>query len=135
MTVHRARLRFRTSERTATVDLTAAVRDAVRRSAVASGICVVATQHTTAGVFVNENADPAVGRDLLSHLDTLVPASDGFGHAEGNADAHIKTVLTGTSVTLPVDEGDLDLGTWQGVYLAEFDGPRERHVVVTVVGE
>lgn len=132
--MHRERVTVATAEPIGTHELTAQVRRAVSRSGVADGICVVTTEHTTTGVFVNENADPDVGRDLLSHLDTLVPASDAFRHAEGNADAHIKAVLTGTSVTLSVRDGGLELGRWQGVYLAEFDGPRERHVIVTVMG-
>ncbi|MEK7863557.1 MAG: secondary thiamine-phosphate synthase enzyme YjbQ, partial [Chloroflexota bacterium] len=124
-----------TEKRLATVDITARVRAAVTRSKVHGGICVVASTHTTAAIFVNENADPDVQRDLLSHLGKLVPQDDGFAHAEGNADAHIKAVLTGNDVAVPVRDGELALGTWQGIYLAEFDGPRERHVVVTVVGE
>lgn len=134
MSAHRASLVVSTRSRTTTVDVTTRVRDAVRGSGIAEGLCVVATRHTTTGIFVNENADPAVRGDLLSHLEALVPRSDAFRHAEGNADAHIKAVLVGSSVTLPVHDGDLDLGTWQGVYLAEFDGPRERHLTVTVVG-
>jgi len=134
VSAHRARLTISTRSRTTTVDVTSGVREAVRASGVADGICVVSTRHTTTGVFLNENADPAVQRDLLSHLDALVPRSGAFQHAEGNADAHIKSVLVGSSVTLPVQDGDIDLGTWQGVYLAEFDGPRERHLIVTVVG-
>lgn len=132
--MHREPVTVATTARRGTHDLTPQIRRAVSRSGVATGICVVSTRHTTTGVFVNENADPDVGHDLLSHLDTLVPASDAFRHAEGNADAHIKAVLTGASVTLPVQDGGLELGTWQGVYLAEFDGPRERSVIVTVIG-
>ena len=135
MTVHHERLSVTTEKRLATVDITARVRTAVTRSKVRGGICVVASTHTTAAIFVNENADPDVQRDLLSHLGKLVPQDDGFAHAEGNADAHIKAVLTGNDVAVPVRDGELALGTWQGIYLAEFDGPRERHVVVTVVGE
>jgi secondary thiamine-phosphate synthase enzyme len=92
-------------------------------------------QHTTAGVFVNENADPAVQKDLLAHLGKLVPRDEEFSHAEGNADAHIKSVLTGNDVSLPIRDGELALGTWQGIYVADFDGPRERHVIVTVIGD
>lgn len=135
MTVHHERLTIHTEARRATVDITARVRAAVTRSKIREGICVVASTHTTAGIFVNENADPAVQRDLLSHLAKLVPKDDEFAHAEGNADAHINAVLTGNDVTLPVRDGELALGTWQGIYLADFDGPRERHAVVTVIGE
>ena len=135
MTVRSTRINVRTTERTTTADITSGVRDWVKRAGVATGVCVVATQHTTTGVFVNENDDRAVQQDLLAHLATLVPASDEFRHASLNADAHIKAVLTGSSVTLSVKDGDLDLGTWQGIYLAEYDGPRERHVIVTVLGD
>ena len=134
MTVHHERLEIRTTTKVTTVDITARVRAAVARSNVKDGICVVAGLHTTAGVFVSENADPAVQHDLLSHLGKLIPREEEFQHAEGNADAHIKAVLTGNDVSLPVHDGELLLGTWQGIYLAEYDGPRERHATVTVVG-
>ena len=135
MTVHHEQLTVRTAKKVDTVDITARVRAAVARSKVRDGICVVASLHTTAAVFVNENADPDVQRDLLSHLGKLVPRDDEFRHAEGNADAHIKAVLTGNDVTLPLRDGNLVLGTWQGIFLADFDGPRERHAAVTVIGD
>lgn len=135
MTVHHEDLTISSGKKLSTTDITARVRAAVTRSKVREGICVVAAQHTTAGVFVNENADPDVQRDLLSHLGKLVPADDEFRHAEGNADAHIKAVLTGNDVTLAVRDGELVLGTWQGIYVADFDGPRERHATVTVIGD
>ena len=118
-----------------TLDITSRVRAAVTRANVKDGLCVVAVLHTTAGVFVNENADPAVQRDLISHLGKLVPRDDEFHHAEGNSDAHIKSVLTGNDVTLPIRGGELVLGRWQGVYFADYDGPRERHATVTVIGD
>ncbi len=135
MTVHHETLTISGDKKLSTTDITARVRAAVTRSKVRDGICVIATLHTTAGLFVNENADPDVRRDLLSHLGKLVPADDEFRHAEGNSDAHIKAVLTGNDVTLAVRDGDLVLGTWQGIYFAEYDGPRERHATVTVIGE
>ncbi|HZP97623.1 MAG TPA: secondary thiamine-phosphate synthase enzyme YjbQ [Candidatus Limnocylindria bacterium] len=135
MTVYHERLTVSSEKKVATADITARVRAAVTRSKVREGLCVVATLHTTAGVFVNENADPDVQRDLLSHLARLVPREEEFRHAEGNADAHIKAVLTGNDVTLAVRDGELVLGTWQGIYLADYDGPRERHATVTVIGE
>lgn len=135
MTTHHETLNVRTGSKTDTVDITSRVRAAVTRSGIRDGICVVSSAHTTAAVFVNENADADVQRDLLAHLAKLVPKSDEFRHAEGNADAHIKAVLTGNAVTLSVREGELVLGTWQGIYLADFDGPRERHATVTVLGE
>lgn len=115
------------------VDITDRVQEVVRDSGVSTGLCQVYVQHTTAGVFINENADPDVMDDFLSTLDRLVPWQDDYAHAEGNAAAHIKASLIGTSQTVPVREGKLALGTWQGIYFAEFDGPRERHVLVTVL--
>ena len=135
MSVHHERLSIRTENKVATADITARVRAAVTRSKIRDGICVIASTHTTAGIFVNENADPDVQRDLLAHLAKLVPREEEFRHAEGNADAHIKTVLTGNDVTMPVRDGELVLGEWQGIYFAEFDGPRERHATVTVIGD
>jgi secondary thiamine-phosphate synthase enzyme len=135
MAVYHEKLDIRTTTKVSTVDITARVRAAVTRSKVKDGICVVAVLHTTAGVFVNENADPAVQHDLLSQLGKLVPREEEFQHAEGNADAHIKAVLTGNDVSLSVREGELALGTWQGIYFADYDGPRERHALVTVVGD
>jgi secondary thiamine-phosphate synthase enzyme len=96
---------------------------------------VVNVAHTTAAVFVNENADPDVRRDLVHQLAKLIPQDGDYRHAEGNAAAHIKAVLVGNVVTLSVHEGALMLGTWQGVYFAEFDGPRERSATVTVIGD
>ena len=135
MAVHHETLTVETRTKVSTIDITARLRAAVTRSKVTNGICVVAVQHTTAGVFVNENADPAVQKDLLSHLGKLVPRDEEFAHAEGNADAHIKSVLTGNDVSLAIRDGELVLGRWQGVYFADFDGPRERHTIVTVIGD
>ena len=135
MKIHHEQLTIASGKKVSTTDITARVRAAVTRSKVREGICVVATMHTTAGVFVNENADPDVQRDLVAHLAKLVPASDEFRHSEGNADAHIKSVLTGNDVNLAVRDGELVLGTWQGIYVADYDGPRERHATVTVIGE
>ena len=135
MTIHHEKLDVRTTTKVSTVDITARVRAAVTRSKVKDGICVVAVLHTTAGVFVNENADPAVQHDLLSQLGKLVPREEEFQHAEGNADAHIKAVLTGNDVSLSVRDGELALGTWQGIYVADYDGPRERHALVTILGD
>lgn len=135
MTVHHEELTVASGKKLSTTDITARVRAAVTRSKVRDGICVIATMHTTAGIFVNENADPDVQRDLIAHLGKLVPADDEFRHAEGNADAHIKAVLTGNDVALPIRDGELVLGTWQAIYFADYDGPRERHATVTVIGD
>jgi secondary thiamine-phosphate synthase enzyme len=135
VTVHHEKLSITTDKREMTTDVTARVRAAVTRSKVREGICVVNVAHTTAAVFVNENADPDVQRDLLHRLAKLVPKDDDYRHAEGNAAAHIKAVLVGNDVTLSVHEGELVLGTWQGIYFADFDGPRERSATVTVIGD
>jgi secondary thiamine-phosphate synthase enzyme len=135
MSVHHEKLSIGTDKREMTADVTARVRAAVTRSKVREGICVVNVAHTTAAVFVNENADPDVQRDLLQQLTKLVPKDGDYRHAEGNSAAHIKAALVGNHVTLSVHDGELVLGTWQGVYFAEFDGPRERSATVTVIGD
>lgn len=107
----------------------------VTDSGVTEGFAVVFAAHTTAAITINENADPDVVRDLLAGLAKLAPEHAGWRHAEGNSDAHLKASLVGPSVTIPVEGGRLVLGTWQGVYFCEFDGPRQRRCVVTVVGK
>lgn len=134
MAVHHETLDITTKTKSSTTDITARVRAAVTRAKITDGLCLVTSLHTTAGVFVNENADPDVQRDLISHLGKLVPRDGEFRHDEGNSDAHIKAVLTGNDVALCVRDGELVLGTWQGIYFAEYDGPRERHATVTVIG-
>ncbi len=100
-----------------------------------SGLCVVFSQHTTAGLTINENADPNVVHDMLAELNRLVPwRNPDFRHMEGNSAAHVKTSMMGPSVTIPVENGRLMLGTWQGIYFCEFDGPRSRRVIVQLVG-
>jgi secondary thiamine-phosphate synthase enzyme len=121
-----------TDSRAQMVDITAKVREVVRRAGVPDGACIVYVPHTTAGVTVNENADPAVAADILDHLEKLVPQGR-YRHREGNADSHIKASLVGFSLTLLVEGGDISLGTWQGVFLCEFDGPRRRRVEVKVI--
>lgn len=121
-----------TTRRAQLVDITERVADAVRRAAVETGICHVFVPHTTAGVTINEGADPDVAADVESHLGELVPKEKGFEHAEGNSDSHIKTILVGPSCTAPVRGGRLALGTWQAIFLCEWDGPRTRKVEVAV---
>ncbi|HET7824075.1 MAG TPA: secondary thiamine-phosphate synthase enzyme YjbQ [Anaeromyxobacter sp.] len=118
------------------VEITDAVRSTLRKAGVADGILLVYVPHTTAGVTVQENADPDVRRDLLLALENAVPARASRGeyrHAEGNSAAHVKASLVGSSATLLVKDGDLVLGTWQGVFLCEFDGPRRRTVHLKVI--
>lgn len=125
-----------TSRRQQVVDLTQLVRDHVRRAGLVDGIAVVLSPHTTAGVTVNENYDPDVKHDLLSKLEQMVPQSESYyQHDEGNSDAHVKTAMVGNSATLVVERAELVLGRWQGVFLCEFDGPRERRVLIKLLGE
>jgi secondary thiamine-phosphate synthase enzyme len=121
-----------TRSRAELVDITEKVQDCIRQSGVQEGICVIFVPHTTAGLTVNENYDRSVKADLLETLERLVPWQASYQHMEGNAAAHIKTSLLGSSHTLLVQGGQLLLGTWQGIFLAEFDGPRRRQVVVQI---
>ena len=116
------------------MDITTQVQDVVKKSEVSEGICVVYVPHTTAGITINEGADPDVRRDILEQLERLVPRDGPYRHIEGNADAHIKASLLGSSVLIPVSGGRLFLGTWQAVFFGEFDGPRSRRVIVQVIG-
>jgi secondary thiamine-phosphate synthase enzyme len=125
-----------TRSRVQMVDVTAQVRVALRASGVAEGLCVVFVPHTTAAVTIQENADPDVQRDLVAALARAVPdelPGAGYQHAEGNSPAHMKASLLGNSVTVPVEGGELALGTWQGIYLFELDGPRTRQERVQAV--
>jgi secondary thiamine-phosphate synthase enzyme len=116
------------------IEITGSVEQVVKESGVAEGLCVVYVPHTTAGVTVNENADPSVSRDILSMLSRLVPSHDpDYQHTEGNSDSHIKSTLVGFSHVIPVSGSRLILGTWQGVFFCEFDGPRQRLVLVQVI--
>jgi len=123
-----------TRQRVELIDITAQVREAVRGSGIREGIAVVYTPHTTAAITINENADPDVASDLLATLDQLAPRHDRYRHAEGNSDAHVKSSLLGASATLMVAGGIPLLGTWQGVWFGEFDGPRRRLVHIRVIG-
>lgn len=134
MSTHRIRVRSR--EREELVEFTAEVRRVLRESGAREGVCVLFVRHTTAGLTVNENADPDVPRDMLHALRTLIPQHGmGFRHGEENSDAHLKTSLVGTSLTVPFAEGELLLGRWQGIFLCEFDGAREREVIMKVMSE
>jgi secondary thiamine-phosphate synthase enzyme len=135
MSVRHERISVTSSHREETVDITSRVKAAVTRSGVREGLVSVTVAHTTAAVFVNENADPDVQKDLLDSLERAVPREARYSHAEGNGPAHVKAVLVGNSVTLPVREGMVALGTWQGIYFAELDGPRERTATITVIGD
>jgi len=134
MTVESRDLTVRTEAPRQLVDITSEVAAVVRASGVHDGVCVVSVPHTTAGVTVNEHADPAVRADIIRGLEAIVPERLGYAHLEGNSPAHIMATLVGSSATVPVAGGELALGRWQGVFLAEFDGPRTRKVTLTVLG-
>jgi secondary thiamine-phosphate synthase enzyme len=127
-------IKVRSREREELVEFTDEVRRRLKGSGAREGICVLYSQHTTAGLTINENADPDVPRDMLHALRTLIPQHGmDFRHNEENSDAHIKTTLVGTSVTIPFHDGELLLGRWQGIFLCEFDGARERQVILQVM--
>ena len=120
----------KTSARTEFIDITAEVAEAVTASGVTDGVVTVFIPHTTAGVQINENADPDVMRDIKVVLDEVVPWSNNYWHAEGNTAAHVKAAMMGASAQIIVEDGRMQLGTWQGIYFCEFDGPRQRTVWV-----
>ena len=126
-------LNVQTESRTELVDITVRLATVLATSGLRDGALVAYVPHTTAGITINENADPSVRRDLLMVLDRLVPRELPFTHAEGNSDGHAKATLPGSSVTIPVQDAKLQLGTWQGVYFAEFDGPRRRRLLVQLL--
>lgn len=128
-------IEVRSRGRTEFIDITAEVRDLLRNAGVKNGLCHLFVLHTTAGITVNEGADPAVQRDITAFLGKLVPNDHYFTHSEGNSDAHIKSTIIGTSLTLLVESGKPVLGTWQAVYFCEFDGPRSRKVAVKITAD
>jgi secondary thiamine-phosphate synthase enzyme len=133
--MHTQRFEIRTHRRDEMVDITDQVHQAISKSGVAEGTVTVYVPHTTAGVTINENADPDVVHDVLAALDQAIPwQSDVYQHGEGNSAAHAKSSLVGCSKTIPVSGGQMILGTWQAVYFCEFDGPRSRRFLVTVAG-
>ena len=129
------KLSVRTTKHTQMADITGMIRKVVEESGVREGICTVFVPHTTAAVTINENADPDVVRDLTAELGKIVPWEDGYRHLEGNSAAHLKASLIGFSEQIIVDEGKLVLGTWQGIWFCEFDGPRSRSVYVKLMGD
>jgi secondary thiamine-phosphate synthase enzyme len=128
-----AKLAIKTSRRTELRNITREVAELVARHGAISGVCHVYVPHTTAGITINEGADPDVARDIEMTFDRMVPRDSGYRHAEGNSDSHVKTAMVGTSQTLLFENGRLLLGRWQAIYLCEFDGPRTRDVLVRVV--
>ncbi len=125
-------IQVKTGSRIHFADITSRVQEVISKSGVKEGIAVVYVPHTTAGLTINEAADPAVAQDIIGKLSQLVPIHNSYRHAEGNSDAHIKATLVGSSVHLIVSAGSAALGTWQGIFLCEFDGPRTRKVFIKV---
>ena len=124
-----------TSSHTQFIDITSKVSEVLQKTGIKDGICTVFTPHTTAGITVNENADPDVPRDIIKEMEKIVPLNDGYAHVEGNSAAHIKSSLFGCSETVIIKNGSLMLGIWQSVFFCEFDGPRNRKVWVEIIGK
>ncbi len=127
-------LSVRTSSRVELLDITDLVQEVISKSGVKSGLCFVFVPHTTAGITINENADPSVRKDIIKELNKIIPLEDNYSHLEGNSAAHIKASLVGFSQNIFFEEKRLVLGTWQGIYFCEFDGPRSRKVYVKIIG-
>jgi len=127
------KINLRTSQRIDLVDITSQVENIVAKSKIREGICFLFCPHTTAGLTINENYDPSVRRDIIDTLNRLVPEDGDYFHTEGNADSHIKSALLGQSLTIFIENGKLCLGTWQGIFFCEGDGPRQREVWVKII--
>lgn len=131
----RSHLSVKTHSQTELVDITSAVQKIVAESKIDEGVCYLYVPHTTAAITINENADPSVRKDILKEINKIVPFDDNYSHLEGNAAAHIKSTLVGVSLSIFIHKGRLDLGTWQGIYFCEFDGPRSREVWIKIIKE
>ncbi len=127
------KIEIRTTRRIELVDITDRIQQIVAKSKVKQGVCFVFVPHTTAGITINENADPSVKQDIINTLNKLIPAGRGYSHLEGNADSHIKSSLLGNSLHVFIESGRICLGTWQGIFFAEGDGPRTRQAWVRIV--
>jgi secondary thiamine-phosphate synthase enzyme len=128
------KITVQTRKRNDFVEITDKIDSIVKSKNIKSGICFIFVPHTTCGLTINENADPSVKRDIMDKFEELVPENDRYSHSEGNADSHIKSTITGHSLTVFIEDGILKLGTWQGIFLCEFDGPRIREVWVKIIG-
>lgn len=126
-------LNIKTFQRIDFVDVTSDIEKKVRQSGIKEGLCCLFVPHTTAGITINENADPSVRNDIKLKINSLVPYREAYTHSEGNSDAHIKSTLLGSSLNLIIGGGRLVLGTWQGIYFCEFDGPRNRNLYVKII--
>ena len=128
-------IQLSTAKKTEFIDITTKVEKIVETSKVANGLCVIFSPHTSAGLTINENADPSVRKDIINQLDNIAPRGANYAHLEGNADAHIKSSLVDSSLSVIIKDNTLVLGTWQGIYFCEFDGPRQRKVYVKIIGD
>lgn len=128
-------IEIRTRSRTEFLDLTPQIRQIVQKSGIRNGICYLFVPHTTAGLTINENADPSVQHDMLMETNKVIPFQDNYSHYEGNSAAHIKSSLFGNSLFVFIEDGTLVLGTWQGIYFCEFDGSRRRKIFVKIVAD
>lgn len=126
-------LTVKTNAKTEMIDITPRIRALLKEQKIVRGLCYVFVPHTTAAITINENADPDVPRDILTSLEKLAPQEGHYRHSEGNAAAHVKASLVGSSETVFIEDGDLALGTWQALFFCEFDGPRTRRVIVKVI--
>ena len=122
-----------TGRRTEFVEITSKVEEVVKKRGIENCVCFIYVPHTTCGLTINENADPSVKKDIINKLEEIVPENGGYSHMEGNADAHIKSSIVGHSLTVFIESGRLQLGTWQGIFLCEFDGPRTRQVWIKII--
>lgn len=126
-------LNIKSRSKTEFIDITDEIHEVIKESGVKSGVCCIYVPHTTAGVTINEGADPSVKRDILTTLNRLIPFEGDYQHMEGNSAAHIKSTLVGVSATVLIEDGKAVLGTWQSVYFCEFDGPRHRRAIVKII--
>lgn len=126
-------LNIKSKAKTEFIDITDDIHEAIKESGVKSGACYIYAPHTTAGITINEGADPSVKRDILTTLNRLIPFEGDYQHMEGNSAAHIKSTLVGVSQVIVIEDGKALLGTWQSVYFCEFDGPRHRRVIIKIV--
>ncbi|WP_129409494.1 secondary thiamine-phosphate synthase enzyme YjbQ [Marinitoga lauensis] len=124
-----------TSHRNEFIDITHVIRNFIKESKIKNGIAIIFVPHTTAGITINENADPSVKRDMKEFLNKLIPSESYFTHLEGNSDSHIKSTLVGPSLTVIIKDNDILLGTWQGIYFCEFDGPRQRKFFIKLISD
>lgn len=129
------KIQIKSSKQTEFINITNEINEIVRKSGVKSGICIVFIPHTTASVTINENADPNVIKDIVMELNKVIPFEDSYKHLEGNSPAHIKASLIGSSETILIESGRLMLGTWQGIFFCEFDGPRIRNIYVKIISD